>query len=136
MFFKKKEKSKETTSVIVDRQKMLSEEPRAHTGYCADFEMCQFCFDYLKKAFAETSSSMTNHEIEDRSLSERNLACMRNAMVAFRENDSRSYWHEVADFIHNYNRKAPVSYAEYQVYAELFKLGLQTMGDSETPAAI
>lgn len=124
----------EKTKLIVDRQKMLNEEPRYPSGYYADYEMCQFCYEYLKKAFAGVDSRRTDIEIGAKGLSERNLACLKSAFFAFRENDSDAYWHEVSDFIHNYGSKDPVSYPEHQVFSELFELGSQLMGDeAKTP---
>ena len=133
MIFGKK-RSTEKTKLIVDRQKMLNEEPRYPTGYCADYEMCQFCYEYLKKAFAGVDSRRTDIEIGAKGLSERNLACLKSAIFAFRTNDSDAYWLEVSDFIHNYDSKDPVYYPEYQIFSELFELGSQLMGDAaKTP---
>lgn len=109
------------TAVIVDRQIMLKSDKRYSTGYISDFEMCRICYDYLNEAYSFVNPM--NPDIEGKVLSDRNVACMNNALIAFKCNDLNSYWHELADFIHNYNSKEPVSYNEYQVFKALFEIG-------------
>lgn len=108
-------------AIIVSRQMMRHSDKRYNDSYFSDFEFCNACYEYLNKAFSQIKSVDSN--IDRRSLSDRNIACMTNVLLSLNIRDIKSYWHELADFIHNYNSQEPVSYHEYQLFKIMFDVG-------------
>lgn len=108
---------------IVDRQKMLNNCVGYQDGCKSEFEMCKSFYNYLNNVYSNINSR--NPNIEGKPLSIRNLGCIRTLLLAVQKSESESYWHELADFIHNYNSKEPVSYDEYQLFKTFFEMGTE-----------
>ncbi len=111
--------------IIVNRQKMLKRDIRFSGQYVAGFEACRSFEKYLANAFSgvDRLSPEIQGNVEGRVMSFRNVACLNNALIALQDSNSVCFWHELADFIHNYNSEEPISYNEYQVFKSLYDVG-------------
>jgi len=85
-----------------------------------NYEICKYYYEYLKKRLDNMNALYPN--MKDRTLSLRNLACLRAVIYAMDKCDETAYWHELADFIENYNSVAPVSYDECWIFCILFEV--------------
>ena len=52
--------------------------------------------------------------------------------MSIKINDEDSFWHELSDFIHNYNSSVPVTYDEYILYKCIFEFGFKLWNKSSS----
>lgn len=111
----------------IDRQQML-EELRIFTrdsAYQNEFEVCKAIYDYFCNCRLGKICQTEAHFIKSENLSARNLCCFQSVMFALQQKNMNNFWHELFDFIHNYNSEEPISYNELHLFILMYQVGIE-----------
>lgn len=112
---------------IINRQQMLEELRifERESTYQNEFEVCKAIYDYLCTCNLGEICQTETHFVKSENLSARNLFCIQSVIFALQQKNMNNYWHELFDFIHNYNSEEPVSYNEYHLFILMFQVGME-----------
>lgn len=114
---------------IINRQQMLEELRifERENAYQNEFEVCKAIYDYFCNCDLGKVCQTDARFIKSENLSARNLFCIQSVMFALQQKNRNNYWHELFDFIHNYNSEEPISYNEYHLFMLMFQVGMEEM---------
>lgn len=129
---KDNKKVKINNDLSISRKKVLEADPRYKKDglYSADYIGCFYFYKFFIREDIQGQVKNLNIANTTYNLSSRNINCFVNILESIKKNDEDSFWHELSDFIHNYNSSTSITYDEYILYQSLFVFGFKMWNKS------